>query len=75
MTAVAAGPASPSSRAEELAGEPDGAYWARVCGWVPGSGHCRARDCGYACLFRPQREAEIIRVRRWRRLRRIFARR
>lgn len=58
--------------AENLAAEPDALRWARECAWVPGTGHCRNRNCDPACLFRPQREAEAIRVRRWRRLRRLF---
>jgi len=61
------------SRAEQLAGEPGAAYWARVCAWVPGTGHCRNRDCSEACIFGPQRKAELRRVQRWRRLRRVFA--
>ena len=74
MGAFEAGAASPLSRAQELADEPDAARWAGVCAWVPGTGHCRNRDCGDDCLFRPQRDADAGRVRRWRRLRRIFAR-
>ena len=79
MAAFAAGPQSQPSRAQDfaagLAQEAGAARWARVCAWVPGTGHCCNRDCSQACTFRPQREAEARRVRRWRRLRRIFARR
>jgi hypothetical protein len=63
------------SRAELLAGHPDAARWAQLCGWVPGTGHCRNRDCGDACVFRAQRAAEASCVSRWRRLRRMFRRR
>ena len=63
------GPPSLLSRAQELAAEPDAAYWAAVCAWVPGTGHCRNRECCENCLFQPQRLAEADRVRRWRRLR------
>ena len=51
----------------ELAAHPDALHWANECGWLPGTGHCRNRDCASECLFRPQREAEarrIVRVRR-----------
>ena len=58
-----------------LAADPEAARWARDCAWVPGTGHCRDRACSEACIFRPQREAEALRVVRWRRLRRIFLRR
>ncbi|HZK91596.1 MAG TPA: hypothetical protein VFC56_15735 [Stellaceae bacterium] len=60
---------------ENLAAEPDAARWAQICAWVPGTGHCRNRDCHEACIFHSQREAEARRVVRWRHLRRIFARR
>ena len=63
------------SRVQEFAWQPDSTRWARACGWIPGSGHCRNRDCGAACLFRGQRDADSRKVRRWRRLRRVFARR
>jgi hypothetical protein len=65
----------PSSRAELVAGQPCAARWASVCGWVPGTGHCRNRPCDEACVFRLQRLAEAYRVSRWRRLRRMFGRR
>jgi hypothetical protein len=74
MAAVAAGPPQPSSIIAELAQEPDAAHWARVCAWVPGTGHCRNHDCRDACIFRQQRVAEARNVRRWRRLRRMFRR-
>lgn len=54
----------------ELAQEPDAAFWAEACGWVPGTGHCRNRDCASACLFAAQRTAELGRIARRRRLRR-----
>jgi hypothetical protein len=59
-----------ASRAEELACEAGAADWARLCGWVPGTGHCRLRDCDAACIFRVQRDADARRVRRGRRRRR-----
>jgi hypothetical protein len=74
MAAFAAGPPEPSPAVAALAEEPDAAHWARVCAWVPGTGHCRNHDCGDACIFREQREAEARNVQRWRRLRRIFTR-
>lgn len=64
-----------SDRAAELAYEPDAPFWAEACGWVPGTGHCRDRECGAACLFAPQRVAEVHRVSRLRRLRRMIVRR
>jgi len=54
----------------ELASHPDAARWARDCAWVPGTGHCRNRPCCGTCLFRAQREAEALRLRQSRRLRR-----
>jgi hypothetical protein len=63
------------SRAQDLAAKPDAARWGGECAWVPGTGHCRNRDCDTACIFRHQRDAEAARVRRWRRLRRMFLRR
>ena len=54
----------------ELAGHPDALRWAHECGWVPGTGHCRNRDCSTECLFQPQREAEARRIVRTRRRRR-----
>jgi len=54
----------------ELAAHPDALRWARECGWIPGTGHCRNRGCADECLFRPQREAEARRVIRDRRQRR-----
>jgi hypothetical protein len=75
MPFFAADPAEPPSRAERLAAEPGAGRWAALCGWVPGTGHCRGRACAEACVFRPQRLAEAARVSRWRRLRRMFARR
>jgi hypothetical protein len=74
MATFAAGLPEPSPAVAELAEEPDAAHWARVCAWVPGTGYCRNRDCGDACIFRQRREAEARNVRRWRRLRRIFTR-
>jgi len=75
MGAFGAEPPDRPLHAQELADDPDAAGWARVCAWVPGTGHCRIRDCSVACLFRPQREDEALRVQRWRRIRRVFARR
>jgi len=74
MAAVTAGPPEPSSAIAEFVQEPDAAHWARVCAWVPGTGYCRNHDCGDACIFHYQREAEARNVRRWRRLRRMFTR-
>jgi hypothetical protein len=74
MTADGAGAPHLSRRAQSLAKELGAAYWARVCAWVPGTGHCRRRDCGDDCVFRAQREAEARAVQRWRRLRRMFRR-
>ncbi len=54
----------------ELALHPDALRWADECGWVPGTGHCRRRDCASECLFGPQREAESRRILRSRRRRR-----
>jgi hypothetical protein len=61
--------------AAELAHEPAAAFWAEACGWVPGTGHCRYRNCAAACLFEPQRAAEAHRITRWRRLRRMLSHR
>jgi hypothetical protein len=55
----------------ELAADPEAPRWARDCAWVPGTGHCRNRRCGAACLFRAQRTAEAIAVTRSRRGRRL----
>ena len=54
----------------ELALHPDALRWARECGWLPGTGHCRRRGCASECLFRPQREAEARGIARSRRRRR-----
>jgi len=54
--------AAPPCDIVELASDPDAPRWARDCGWVPGTGHCRNRPCSPACLFRAQREAEAERV-------------
>jgi hypothetical protein len=54
----------------ELAADPEAPRWARDCAWVPGTGHCRNRPCGTACLFRAQRKAEAEHVMRSRRRRR-----
>lgn len=59
-----------AARVRELAVAPDAAYWARICSWVPGTGHCRNRACAGECLFHPQREAEAEAIRRDRRRRR-----
>jgi hypothetical protein len=75
MPATAAARPELPSRAELLAQAPEAAQWARDCAWVPGTGHCRNRECGRECSFYPQRAAETARIMRWRRLRRIFARR
>ena len=74
MTADGAGAPNLSRRARNLAKGLGAVYWARACAWVPGTGHCRRRDCGADCVFRAQREVEAQVVRRWRRLRRIFRR-
>jgi len=57
-------------RAAELAANPEAEYWAAACGWVPGTGHCRNRDCGSECLFQAQCETEARQVVRQRRRRR-----
>jgi hypothetical protein len=75
MSLFGAGLTVSPSRAELLADQPGAARWARLCAWVPGTGHCRNRHCAETCVFREQRLAEALRVTRWRRLRRIFARR
>jgi len=54
----------------ELAADPQAEHWARECGWVPGTGHCRKRACSGECLFRPQRHAEMASIIRRRRKRR-----
>jgi hypothetical protein len=74
MAAFEAGRPDTASRAADLAAEPDAMRWAELCAWVPGTGHCRRRDCNPDCTFRAQREAESRSVARWRRLRRIFSR-
>jgi hypothetical protein len=48
--------------------------WAHDCGWIPGSGYCRNLDCGRACTFHAQREADAMRVRRHRQQRRSRSR-
>ena len=62
----------------ELAAHPDALRWAHECGWFPGTGHCRTRDCASECLFREQREAEARQIfrdrRRRRKARRLVAR-
>ena len=75
MAAGEPGRRSLSMQAQDFAAEPDAARWAQVCAWVPGTGHCRNRDCSDACLFHEQREADEQRVQRWRRLRRNLGRR
>lgn len=55
----------------ELAADPEAPRWARDCAWIPGTGHCRNRRCGVACLFRVQRTAEAMAVTRSRRGRRL----
>jgi hypothetical protein len=72
MAASEAGRPNVASLVLDLSAEPDAAQWARVCAWVPGSGHCRNRGCSEACIFHSQREAEADRVQRWRRLRRAL---
>jgi hypothetical protein len=64
-----------SMQAHDLAAEPEAVHWAQVCAWVPGTGHCRNRDCSNACLFHQQLEADEQRIQRWRRLRRFLGRR
>lgn len=73
MAAVTANRRDPRSEARDLALEPDASYWARVCGWLPGTGYCRNRDCGDACVFHSRQDADARAVRHWRRLRRILA--
>ena len=75
MAAGETGRPNLSTRAQDLAAEPEAVHWAQVCAWVPGTGHCRNRDCSNVCLFHEQREADQQRVRRWRRLRRVLSRR
>lgn len=75
MPVLGAGPPDPLRHVENLAAEPEAMRWASDCAWVPGTGHCRDRNCGWTCVFRPQREAEAARIGRWRRLRRMFLRR
>lgn len=59
----------------ELVADPEAHRWARECGWVPGTGHCRNRPCGWNCLFRPQREADASRLLQQRQQRRRAHRR
>jgi hypothetical protein len=54
---------------------PEAIHWARDCGWLPGTGHCRNRPCSKACLFHRQREAEASRLTQARRQRRRAHRR
>jgi hypothetical protein len=54
----------------ELAADPEAVRWARDCAWVPGTGYCRNRPCSGRCLFRPQREAELRRLKQARQRRR-----
>lgn len=75
MAAAEAGRPRLSARAQDLAAEPEAMRWAQACEWVPGTGHCRNRDCSHACLFHEQREADIQCIQRWRRLRRLPVRR
>jgi len=74
MAAPEAGSPDQLSRARELAHEPDAVRWARVCAWIPGTGHCCNRDCTAACPFQAQRAADARNVARWRRVRRIMTR-
>jgi len=69
-------PASDSSpgsllQGTELAASPEAEHWASACGWMPGTGHCRNRDCGRRCLFHLQWEAEASLILRRRRRRRL----
>jgi hypothetical protein len=57
-------------RAAALAADPEAEHWACACGWVPGTGRCRNRDCSLECLFQPQRETEAGQILRHRRRRR-----
>jgi len=60
---LVSGLSSPSKlHLTELAASLDASYWADRCAWVPGTGHCRDRDCSADCLFRPQRNAEARQV-------------
>ena len=70
MTDSLPGSAPLGARVAELATDPDALRWAYQCGWVPGTGYCRNRDCGSGCLLRPQCEAEANRILRLRRQRR-----
>ena len=59
---------------ERLLDNPEAAgFWAKHCGWVPGSGRCRTGlgvKCRPGCPFTALREKEADRLRRLRRLRR-----
>ena len=70
MPAFEPGPSPELITLIELAAHPDALRWAHECGWLPGTGHCRNRDCASECLFRTEREAEARRVIRARRRRR-----
>jgi len=63
-------PALLPARVVALAARPGAAFWARECGWVPGTGYCRRRPCSGACVFRDQNRAEANRIAGTRRIRR-----
>ena len=45
MPAFEPGPSPELITLIELAAHPDALRWAHECGWLPGTGHCRNRDC------------------------------
>jgi len=61
--------AAPRALAELIAA-PEAERWARDCGWLPGTGHCRNRRCSRKCLFRAYYKAEAARIAEVRRRRR-----
>ena len=60
MAASEAGRPNLALRARDLATDPEAPQWVAVCAWVPGTGHCRNRDCSDACLLRAQCEAAVF---------------
>ncbi|MBV9824831.1 MAG: hypothetical protein JO001_03990 [Alphaproteobacteria bacterium] len=52
----------PPAAITELLDDNDAERWARDCGWIPGSGYCRNRDCTGECPFGTQLAAERARV-------------
>jgi len=63
-------PALLRARVVALAARPGATFWARECGWVPGTGYCRRRPCSGACVFRDQNRSEANRIAGTRRIRR-----